>query len=74
MHSLKNLRTGTLLCLLLSLTGCASGSSVSVNAVQCQHPVVDVSTNGGLNQGLLDYADALDQCNILNGFPIEEVQ
>lgn len=74
MLSLKNRNIGTLLCLLLSLTGCASGSSVHVDAVPCHHPVVDVSSNGGLARGLLDYADAIDTCNALNGFPIEEAQ
>ncbi|QMP84076.1 putative Rz1 protein [Pseudomonas phage phiB1_1] len=33
----------------------------------CQHPLVDVTSSGGLSQGLLDYSAAIDQCNALNG-------
>lgn len=50
----------------LLLTACASGSAVT-DPVPCQHPLVDVKRDGGLAQGLLDYADALDLCNALNG-------
>lgn len=55
------------LSLMLSLTACASGSAVT-EPVACRHPAVDVKSAGGLAQGLLDYADALDLCNTLNGF------
>lgn len=51
----------------LLLTACASDSAVT-EPVPCQHPLVDVKRDGGLAQGLLDYADALDLCNTLNGF------
>lgn len=51
----------------LLLTACVSGSAVT-DPVQCQHPLVDGKSVGGLAQGLLDYADALDLCNTLNGF------
>lgn len=51
----------------LLLTACASGSAVT-DPVQCQHPLVDGKSVGGLAQGLLDYADAIDLCNTLNGF------
>lgn len=60
-----------LLSLPLWLTGCASDSSVRSDAARCEHPVVDVTKNGGLADALLLYADALDTCNALNGFPIE---
>lgn len=55
------------LSLVLSLTACVSDSAVT-EPVPCQHPLVDVKRGGGLAQGLLDYADALDLCNALNGF------
>lgn len=56
------------LCLLLSLTACASVSG-AVEFIPCQHPTVDATTAGGLAQGLLDYADAVDTCNALNEAP-----
>lgn len=52
--------------LLLSLTACAS-PSVAPEPVKCQHPVVDVTTDGGLWKGLLDYHTAIETCNSLNG-------
>ncbi|UGL61152.1 putative o-spanin [Pseudomonas phage Eisa9] len=68
MRSLKNLITGILLCLLALLTGCVSASAVPSNPyVPCVHPIVSTATTGGLVQGLLDYADAVDTCNVLNG-------
>lgn len=54
------------LCLLLSLTACASASDAA-EYIPCQHPTVDAKSAGGLAQGLLDYADAVDTCNTLNG-------
>lgn len=51
---------------MLSLTACASGSAV-VEFVPCVHPTVDAKSAGGLAKGLLDYADAVDLCNTLNG-------
>lgn len=55
-----------LLCLMLSLTACASTSAVN-DPVACQHPLVDTRTHSGLVQGLLDYHTALELCNALNG-------
>jgi hypothetical protein len=59
---------GGLIALLLglSLTSCASVSDVP-EFIPCQHPQVDLSTNGGYAQGLLDYSTALDTCNAING-------
>lgn len=56
------------LCLMPSITGCAS-AYVAAEFIPCQHPTVDASTQGGLVRGLLDYADAVDTCNTLNGVP-----
>lgn len=55
------------LCLALSLTGCASTSAVS-EPVACQHPLVDLSKNGGLAEALLLYYNAVESCNAANGF------
>lgn len=63
---MQRLLGGTLLSLSLLLTGCAS-SSVAVEPVRCEHPVVDVRTNGGMAQALRLYYDALERCNALNG-------
>ncbi|UAW53810.1 hypothetical protein pphageT12_59 [Pseudomonas phage pphageT12] len=54
------------LSLSLSVTSCASVSAVQEFS-PCQHPLVDVTSSGGLSQGLLDYSAAIDQCNALNG-------
>lgn len=51
---------------MLLLTGCASTYVVN-EPVRCEHPLVDVRTNGGMASGLLLYKDAIDQCNALNG-------
>lgn len=58
---------------MLSLTACASGSAV-VEFVPCEHPTVDAKSTGGLAKGLLDYADAVDTCNTLNGHPATQDQ
>jgi len=64
-----------LLSLLALLTACASGSGAPSNPdVPCEHPSVSTSTTGGLTQGLLDYADALDFCNALRGFGPKETK
>ena len=55
--------------LLLSLTGCASSPIVVVEATRCEYPVVAPETHAGLVRGLKAYHDALDLCNVLNGFP-----
>lgn len=58
-----------LLCLLLSLTGCASSPVVRPQAVLCEHPEIDPWTHAGLVQGLKAYHDRVELCNALNGFP-----
>ena len=63
----KTLAGLALLLLSLSLTSCANVSSAS-DPVACPHPLVDPRTAEGMAQGLVDYADALDMCNTLNGF------
>lgn len=73
MRSTRTLIGGMLLYLTLSLTACAP-VSVAPRFIQCQHPTVDVSTHGGLAKGLLDYADAVDTCNTLNGVYSIEVE
>lgn len=60
-----------LLSLALSLTGCAAPSA-AVEAVPCQHPLVDARTHQGLVQGLLDYHAAIELCNALNGHSTKE--
>lgn len=68
----KQIKRGLLsLPLLLLLTGCASTCVVN-EPVRCEHPLVDVRTNGGMASGLLLYKDALDQCNALNGVLTKE--
>lgn len=68
----KQIQRGLLsLPLLLLLTGCASTCAVN-EPVRCEHPLVDVRTNGGMASGLLLYKDALDQCNALNGVLTKE--
>ena len=55
-----------LLCLSVSLTGCASTSSAG-DWKPCVHPAVDARTNAGLVKGLADYYAELELCNALNG-------
>lgn len=55
-----------LLCLSLSLTGCAS-TSAATEPVACQHPLVDLSKNGGMAEALLLYYNAVEDCNAANG-------
>ena len=65
---MTSLLSGILLCLVASLTGCASGSTALPDtSVACTHPIVATATVGGLVEGLTSYADALDTCNALNG-------
>lgn len=54
-----------LLCLLLLLTGCASNSAVS-KPVVCQHPLVNLQSNGGMAEAVLLYYEAVELCNALN--------
>jgi len=55
-----------LLCLVLSVTACASRGIAPVQGVLCQHPKIDVSTNGGLSAAVQSYQEALAGCNALN--------
>lgn len=54
-----------LLCLLLLLTGCASNSAVS-KPVVCQHPLVNLQSNGGMAEAVLLYYETVELCNALN--------
>lgn len=54
-----------LLCLLLLLTGCASNSAVS-KPVVCQHPLVNLQSNGGMAEAVLLYYEAVELCNALS--------
>ena len=48
--------------------GCATVRTVvpCKPVIACQHPVIDPSTSAGMARGILDYQEALDQCNALN--------
>ncbi|ARB30336.1 Rz-like spanin [Pseudomonas phage phiNV3] len=59
-------------CLTLWLTGCATGQGSAVSPVRCQHPEVDPYTNSGLAVAVQAYGEALDLCNTLNGYPLED--
>lgn len=72
---MRTLTGGMLLCLLLSVTGCASTSPAPLCAPQrCLAPVVDPTLQGGLVEALRAYHAALEACNASNGFMPEEVQ
>lgn len=60
-----------LLCLLLLLTGCASNSAVS-KPVACQHPLVNLQSNGGMAEAVLLYYEAVELCNALNAVATNE--
>lgn len=49
----------------LALAGCAAPQKTVPEPLlaPCEHPVVDARTQGGLAQGLVDYAAALKSCN-----------
>lgn len=66
MHSMRTLRGVTLLSLMLLLAGCASTCAVT-EPVPCEHPLVQVQSNGSMAESLLLYKDAVDRCNALNG-------
>lgn len=67
---LTRIATGLILVsLLLSLTACAAAP---VSAVRCAHPLIDPYTHAGLTRAVNEYAEALDLCNSLNGFTLEE--
>lgn len=58
--------------LYLSLTACATRPESAVGPVQCLHPEIDPSTHMGLPLAVQAYAEALNLCNTLNGFPLED--
>ena len=60
------MRCALILTAVLALTGCATAPQTTVpeNLLQpCVRPTVDVRTDGGMAQGLLDYDAALKGCN-----------
>ena len=61
-----------LLSLLLSLTACATPLGSAASAVRCEHPEIDPSTHAGLTHAAQAYAEALNLCNTLNGYPLED--
>lgn len=60
------------LSLMLSLMGCATPQVSAVQPVQCVHPDIDPTLQGGLSLAVQAYAEALNLCNTLNGYPLEE--
>lgn len=61
-----------LLSLYLSLTACATHPVSAVSPVRCEHPEIDPSTQMGLPLAVQAYAEALNLCNTLNGYPLED--
>jgi hypothetical protein len=70
---LQRLRLALLVPFLLILTGCQTLPPLVIEKrvrlptellQQCLHPELDLTTNGGLATGILNYQDALDRCNI----------
>lgn len=62
----------TLVLLLLSLTACARSPGPAVLPVQCLHPEIDPYTHSGLTHAVREYSEALNLCNTLNGYPLED--
>lgn len=58
--------------LCLWLTACAVAPAPAVRPVRCVHPVIDPYTNDGLPRAVQAYGEALNLCNSLNGFTLEE--
>lgn len=58
------------LCLMLSLTACATVPEPAASPVRCQHPEIDPYANSGLAVAVQAYGEALDLCNTLNGYPL----
>lgn len=58
--------------LLLSLTACATPPVRAVLPVQCEHPLIDPYTHSGLSRAVQAYTEALNLCNTLNGYPLED--
>lgn len=56
----------------LSLTACATPPAYAAKPVQCEHPEIDPTTQGGLPLAVQAYAEALNLCNTLNGYPLED--
>ena len=66
---MRYLSGAALPCLLVLSLGCARTSPAPLPELQkppCKHPLVDPTSNAGLVQGILRYAEALDECS-LNG-------
>ena len=58
--------------LYLSLTACATPPVRAVLPVQCLHPEIDPYTHAGLSRAVQAYTEALNLCNTLNGYPLED--
>jgi hypothetical protein len=65
------LRLLTALLLVLCMTSCAAVPT-ALSPVQCQHPLIDPSTDHGVYRALLSYEQEIDNCNALNGFEVPE--
>lgn len=57
--------------IVLSITSCAAVPTAQ-SPVQCQHPLIDPSTDHGVYRALLSYQREIDQCNALNGFEVQD--
>ncbi len=66
MPTRRTLRGALTLCLSLSLTACASVGTAPSPWIECQHPLIDPTSNEGLSDAVEAYASALDLCNALN--------
>lgn len=60
------LRCLIVLLIVASMTSCARVDGVR-SWTPCQHPLIDPSTQQGVERGLLSYMREVDQCNALNG-------
>ena len=59
--------------LLLSLTACVTPPGYAVSPVRCEHPQdIEPYTHEGLALATQAYAEALNLCNTLNGYPLED--
>lgn len=65
------LRLLTAVLLTLCITSCAAVQTAQ-SPVQCQHPLIDPSSDHGVYRALLAYEQEIDQCNALNGFEVPE--
>jgi hypothetical protein len=60
------------MCLLALLTACAAAPQPAASPVRCLHPEIDPYTHSGLAVAVAAYGEALDLCNTLNGYPLED--